>query len=657
MTNVAGPGTLSEESVTARWARLIGNVDSYRIFVAACASAASAGLHGADAIGRVFGELLEEMLRRRHAVSGPEATDGHEYLLPRWIACDPVFSPEWAFGGFRVSLGGDEDGPRIKVLDVLTGTAPGEPELEAVALVHKRRSSRRREWIATVGETLLEDFRFFHGTGPSHAQWLERMVEDPGAAEDEALAVWNVFVADCGVPESFRGPGRILTLADLLVLRCGGEQERHRLNFADQQPWATRMLLRHSRPHPDFSPVDENPANGIVVAARALCCAGEHGSGCEKAVRFARFLARHRANPSVDYMLGLDQTIEDRAIRSLLMAAHEHEGGELFSHIGGHFWRARRQIARAALLIPDYRDGMSGGFDCAYAIAVLVIRLMIRDGLSPDDLDTETMACALATVSADCLAAFAAVRLSDPTVTPPSDDADALDVGVLALIDFLGRTRRPGITAGQLVKFAGAAWARGVHKVTNCERHSETTWPPPPGWPSLNDGETGIKHVRFLDSLEGMLAEGRRMKNCLAGGGYHRAALLGELAFFSLRTPGGESTLALQPIVEQCPDGDYAIGEWKIASLRGVGNGEPDDESVRVANALAQRMNESCPRAIPGSETSRRKRMQKAMNESRSFNPDTVVARRRWNEIYLKNLPRRFASTDPGDIVDAYLRS
>ena len=83
----------------------------------------------------------------------------------------------------------------------------------------------------------------FHETELPDKRWLERMVEDPGAVEDEALKIWSEFVADCRIPESFCVPERDLTLADLLLLRCGGESERHRLSFAEQQPWATRMVL------------------------------------------------------------------------------------------------------------------------------------------------------------------------------------------------------------------------------------------------------------------------------------------------------------------------------------------------------------------------------------------------------------------------------
>ena len=87
--------------------------------------------------------------------------------------------------------------------------------------------------------------------------------------------------------------------------------------------------------------IDENPANGILVSAKLLCCSSEDGTTYPKALRFAKSIAQHRENAAIDCLLGIGQRSNSR-VRSLLMEAHVQDGGELLSHIGS---RGRGHVA------------------------------------------------------------------------------------------------------------------------------------------------------------------------------------------------------------------------------------------------------------------------------------------------------------------------
>ena len=151
-------------------------------------------------------------------------------------------------------------------------------------------------------------------------------------------------------------------------------------------------------------------------------------------------LPRHRHKGALDSLLGdIGTHGGDHQVRSLLLEAYEQDS-ELFTHIGEDIERARRQIKRAISVLFAYRDGTSGSFPCAYALATLLVRLMVRGGYEPSSVDPAAIATGLAAVSADSLAAFATEQLADPAVSLPEPDADTLDTGVLALLAFIGET-------------------------------------------------------------------------------------------------------------------------------------------------------------------------------------------------------------------------
>ena len=119
-------------------------------------------------------------------------------------------------------------------------------------------------------------------------------------------------------------------------------------------------------------------------------------------------LPRHRNNGALDSLLGdRGRRGGDHQVRSLLLEAHKQDS-ELLTHIGEDIERTRRQIRRAISVLLAYRDGTSGSFPCAHALATLLVRLMVRGDYEPSSGDPTAIATGLAAVSADSLAAFAA---------------------------------------------------------------------------------------------------------------------------------------------------------------------------------------------------------------------------------------------------------
>ena len=261
-------------------------------------------------------------------------------------------------------------------------------------------------------------------------------------------------------------------------------------------------------------------------------------------------------------------------------------------------------------------------------------------------------------MSADCLAAFASERLSDPSVVSPEPDADSLDIGMLAFAAFLGKSKKPQLTCRQLHKFAKAANERGVQKISFVKDHPDASWSVPSSWFNVDFSDPlGKMKTIPLTSVEDILEEGRRMKNCLAGGRYNRAAIVGRLAFFSISGDTDRATLSVMPLQHRGSDGETFIDKWEIDQLCGVGNSEPSDACKEAAEFLVRRLNEQCPYSIPRSEVARRRDILHEMDRSRGVNTDIACAQKRWDEIYLKLLPPRFANLSPSEIVDEYLAS
>ena len=121
----------------------------------------------------------------------------------------------------------------------------------------------------------------------------------------------------------------------------------------------------------------------------------------------------------------------------------------------------------------------------------------------------------------------------------------------------------------QLVKFTDAARHRCVHKLSAIKADTDETWPPPPGWsgPHALACIFGTR-ITPLTDFDSMTALGIALRNCLRDGRYHRAAVLGRLALFSIEADDGQAALALRPIAAKDSD-DFEVAGWEIDQLKG----------------------------------------------------------------------------------------
>ena len=609
--------------------------------------------------------LIEEQVRLRHAPACITRTAGDGegetiFVLPRWLNADPGDEENLShlFAPIPRNLHAWFRGGALQVGDALTESALDEDEQRAIRLVRRAPDASRRWSMVSTALTMRDELDVILGMPPTEVEWLLHMVNAPAAAEEEALHLWNdVFLARCDVPPSFLLGDRALSLADMQVLRRGEEGGRHRRTFAAQHPWATRNIL--DLPDPEaveaaFEPIDANPSASIQVAAKQICCAAQ--SDCPKAVQFAKFLPRHWDNPALDELLGEAGTGHPGSqVRSVLLEAHS-EDGELLSHIGEDARETRGRILRAIEVLYAYRDDLGGSFACAYRIATNLARIFVRSAHDPDEVDPEEIAAGLAAFSADSLAAFVAKKLESRSAGLPEADVDTLDAGVLAFLAHVGETRRPRLTARQLLRFAEFARDRSVHQMTVIKTEIEDTWSPPPGWSANEHASLRGATVTPLTTVGGCLTEGEELEHCMRHGRYQRAAVMGRVALFSIMADDGRSTLALKP-VEGERGGATRLAGWRIEEHRAARNGAPSPGCEAAATALLEALNRQCPRRVPRAEVQRRKRVREAFDRSRSFNPDTSAAEERWSELYAKRLPRAFRAVTPEMIVDDYFRT
>ena len=576
---------------------------------------------------------------------------GTVFNLPGWLTRADASGTTDSIPGL-LSVAFRRGGREIVVRADPAGTVPPDAALRAVKLRRKAPSKHRRRRIVETASSLLAELGTVLGRAAPTPPRLQNMLDDPATAETAGLRVWNDFVASCRVPPSFRVRNRSLSLADLLVLRRGSQDGRHREAFADHFPWAARHELDGGDPEEVFSTIDDNPADSIVVAARNFCCTGD--AACDKAIRFAKLLPRHRLKQPLDRLLGAPADPADKQVRSLLLEAHSQDS-ELLTHIGRDVPRTRAQIRRALDVFFAYRDGTMGSFPCAYALATLLVRMMVRNASDPEEIDPDLVAAGLAAVSADSLAAFASARLDDPSTTLPEPDADILDTGALALLSYVGEPGRPRLTVKQLVRFARAAHDLSGHRIEIARTRLVGSAPPPPGWSDAKHSDAGGVRIRPLGSFGEMAREGREMRNCLREGRYQLASLLGRLSLFAIGADDQRATLALRPTAERAPGGGVRYTGWEIDQLRGPLNADPAPACEQAAVRLVELLDQECPRLLSQEEVQRQRTAREALDQSRSFNRNILEAQARWEAVYRDHLPPSFGTVSPDEIVANYL--
>lgn len=514
---------------------------------------------------------------------------------------------------------------------------------------------RRKSMLAYAEQPHDSEFR--SDTSQSLVRLPNRVAEELKSAEKQVLEVWNSFVERCKVPESFQIHNRPpLSLAELIILRNGIEETNHRQYFADHFPWVTRSILTTSAdPEAEFRAIDDDPRNSISVAAKYLCCSQD--PDCDKAVRFAKLLPRHRSNAGLDELLGIteDGRQKESRIRSVFLGAHLADR-ELITHIGTDIELAKRQIEKAVEVVLSYMDSSpnEAGFSTACELASLLVRMMVRNTYDPDRLGPEQLAAGLVAVSADSLAAYVAKHQEDMTVISPVPDASALDVGVLAFVSYVGEPVRPRLTMNRFERLTAQARALCRQYSTLIEDLPETSWPSPPGWgEGLANCVDGVS-IECLTSADQLIEEGQAMQNCLRLGNFRRPALSGDLVLLSIQALDGRATLALKPIMEKTNGNGVRIADWEDVLLRGVENRAPSLGCKRCAKILLQEFRNRCPLDISPAEVERRVKVRRQMDIG-TYNANVTDAQQRWNELYKPLLPRSFDKVSPGLIVSKYL--
>ena len=546
--------------------------------------------------------------------------------------------------------------PQITVTDSQSGKSISDAVLKEILLQVKSESLWRRNLMVAIANMALKQQQASCRDDYLDESWPKKILNDPVTAEEEVIQLWNEFVAETQVPSSFLITSRSpLSLRDLIILRSGGGERNHRQSFAENFPWAARSILTNSEaPDEEFKAIDDNPQGSKAVAAKYICCSND--PDCKKALSFANRVARYRHHGELDILLGDHQSLSEANRNRAIFLKAFAEDPELITHIGSEVQRTRQQIYRAIEVLFAYMNYVSrDGFDCAYSLAGLLVRIMVRNAYQPadDQFSPEEIVTGLAAVSADVLSAFVAKHLRDPTEI--SLDASTLDVGVMSFLYYIGEKIRPRLTMNQLLKFVIRAGIHSRHELIMINSFPENSWPPPAGWQLAFGDETYVEGVKIksLTDAKRMFEEGMRMRNCLREGRYQRAALLGHLALFSLEAEDGKATLALKAVEEEIDDDTIILTCWEKYQSRGSENTEPSFSCLKAAETILRELQKFCPIRIAPKEIARRKRIEKRLDAHR-FNADTTEAKERWFEIYTNFLPRSFSKIEPEEIVKKF---
>ncbi len=543
--------------------------------------------------------------------------------------------------------------PQILIEDTVT-----ENLIANTPLTILEPSLERREFMTEVARIEIDN-----GTATDVPK-IRKMIMQPGEVESVMLGHWNGFLLHCRIPGSFQIPERApLSLGDLMHMRQTGHGG-YVDTFANRFPWATRQMLSQARKTgngtcEDFQMIAKGSSQEMTgIAAKCLCCSKD--SGCLKALEFANVLSRkkYRNNQYIDDLLGDLLSRQDRQRRSLLFAIHSDDP-ELLAHIGPDMDLTKRQMETAIQVIYQYgaiRYPDSEGlecFKCAYYLAQVIIRMMIRDrqGFDPVEINHETVIRGLIALSCDCLAAFV-----ENGPQEPDPDLSTIDLGVLAFVSYIGSVNPPHLTIRQFIRFAEVASRRNWHQAfqsrsVDKENDIVSSWPGPIGWTSALSHIGGI-NIRFLNQTKNMMREGEEMEHCLRNGEYNRACLLGERYVFSMqKDENARATLAIKPVLDH--QNRRNILRYEIDQLQGPNNTQPLADFSEASDELLGQLNRSCPSDIDRSELDRRDEVRKTL-ERIEYNPDVNTARKRWSE-YRKNLPKSLSCLDMEEFVECFL--
>ena len=556
---------------------------------------------------------------------------GSLFILPAWIALRQD-SPA-VREALRVYCS-SQSGKHAMTVDGNWSRA----QLQGVRLTSRAPAAWRRTRIVEAARMIQQERGDSVGA-PCDARWIQNMAKNPEGVEEEAIRLWSRFLDVADAPRGLVIPGFEATLDDLLVVNRGAKKGRDRRWFADHWPAVVSLLCHQGKAAQEYRRVEKNRTAAIPIATRVVCC--QDDSTCNKAAKFARGLPRYSHDLRISRLLAGD----DPAIRWLVVNADHEDNGDLLRRIAREPAHARERMefvvaAMRALARTVHYDR------ALYAGGVLLSRVLAGSGWNPGQFDPAVVGRGVLSVSADCLAAFAAVRHSDGE----PEEASSLEVGVLALIELLAAAR-PRLTPKQLFRFLEYADSHAVHRVRSVRSELPGMWPAPAGWfdvePAPDSGRARI--VPLLDSVA-VQAEGERMSNCLRGGTFMRMELLtGGKALFSVQVGSDPATLALVA-TERREVSTIQVEAWKIDALRGPSNGPPAASCEEAARALVEQLNRRLPVALSAAEVRRRREIGARVEGRHSFNEDLRTASARWKGC-VRRLPKRFWSVEPSSVV------
>ena len=608
-----------------------------------------------------LGVNLETVIRRRVLPGYCTVMDGGlEFLLPAWLARDEDAVRSGRFGRRHVPPPQDPLCLRLDRRDGLASVTGdwSRRQLDHACFSPRIPSERRRRLIDLTAKKVLDDFKAAFRVEPPDWSWLRRMRQDPEGVECEAIGIWERLLER--VPLALRIPGVEMGIAEFRVLCEGPDGGRDRRWFAEEWPAAASFMLQRGAVKRAFGQVERNRANAKAVAAATLCCSpgGLRRRPCERALFTAGRFPRLKHDAELAELFRDDRfSRQPSRIRGLFMHLNHETRGDLLRRIESNSRFVRPQVEFA---IRVAMNPLFSTTTCRFEVGKFVVHILAGSGVDPTTwaelgVEASDVAQALATVSADALAAFAARRQGADGIWPGFNVSSPFETGVLALLRYLHHGSRKRPTPRQLCEFARRVPQLASHRIESLHAAGfvkESEWPAPPEWrKGLVAGLDGVG-VILITNIRALRACGERLQNCLRSDtDYDLRAFLGHLVFVSIRADGQEALLSLRAIARDHGSEGVWVERYARDDCKGFANGEPSPGCMEAAQRLTDGLNETLPRRLDPTEVERWRTTVRAL-DLRTYNQDITAAELWWEGAAERCLPPRFTKQDPAMIVD-----
>ena len=237
------------------------------------------------------------------------------------------------------------------------------------------------------------------------------------------------------------------------------------------------------------------------------------------------------------------------------------------------------------------------------------------------------------------------------------NQSDNLEIGSRAFIRALSRLE-PLLNPHQTTRFTSFAAHNGVHQVEvtlskkGFSLSKRREWAAPVGWTASDRAHKGTR-ITPLTSLRALEKEGRALENCLRDGHFRDVALLGDIAFFSIKAAHNNRALLSLKEVRR----ETKLLSYEIYQLLGPENEPATGDCKAAAEWLIGRLNGRLPIYLSEKELGRRGVLRAKINgQRRSYNQHIESASERWERIYLPRLPKR-ARISASQIIRNYLEA